>query len=49
MRSSAVQKESGITDKQAHERLMYLLGAAIVNMTSFYPCIRIGADIVPGS
>lgn len=29
MRSTA-QKEAGITDKQAHERLMFLFGAAVV-------------------
>lgn len=33
MRSTATQKESGITDKQAHERLMFLLTAAIVTMS----------------
>ncbi|KAJ9606620.1 poly(A)-binding protein binding protein [Cladophialophora chaetospira] len=29
MRSTAAQKEGAITDKQAHERLMFLFGAAI--------------------
>ena len=31
IRPGVAQKEAGVTDKQAHERLVYLFGASIVN------------------